>query len=451
MIVKNINGGLMIRDYEIKYFNNQEILFVYIDFNSEFAKINKKGHKKKLKKYLVDFIKRNNINFKGTTVAIMVSGMMVGTIILNKPISNKYENNINNNYIVSLVNNEEYINDDIFVETKNEVEEKQQIEDNIVEYKVSENKIIEYSKENESIKNNINDINSTNNNKVNNNVKEEVSNNNIITEEVNVLKTYVAVYRRNGEILNIELEEYLIGVVGAEMPASFNIEALKAQSVVARTYTLKALKNEKILTDDSSTQNYKSNNELQYMWGNNYNTYYNKVKSAVNSTKGMYLSYNGDYIDAVYHSTSNGKTENSKYVWGNNFSYLVSVDSPYDSINKNYLSTSYYSNETLSNKLGQLITTETTYNIISRNESGRVVSIDIDNIIYTGVEFRTKLGLRSTDFDIEKRDNGINITTRGYGHGVGMSQYGANGMANNGFDFKSILLHYYTGVSINYK
>ena len=105
--------------------------------------------------------------------------------------------------------------------------------------------------------------------------------------------------------------------------------------------------------------------------------------------------------------------------------------------------------EDISNKLGTIVTSDSVFNIVSRNGSGRVSNIEIDGISYTGVNIRTLLGLRSTDFDIEKVSNGINITTKGYGHGVGMSQYGANGMANNGYSYKDILLYYYKGVSLN--
>ena len=436
----------MIRDYEIKLINNKEILYLYIDFNSEFAKLNSKRKKRKLKKYIKDYIERHNIDFKGTTVAIIVSGMMVGTIIFNKPINKSLSlNSLNNNYIVSIFNNYDSSNELDIIEENKTIEEDKKIVINEEKEIKKENKVdYSYNVKENGINTTV--IEESINIDRNNNSIEEVNK----TEVKEVSNIYVNVYRSNGQVLTIELEDYLIGVVGAEMPASFNIEALKAQAILARTYTLKAIKNGKKLTDESSTQNYKSNVELESMWGNNYNTYYNKIKDAVLSTKGMYLSYNGEYIEAVYHSTSNGKTENSKYVWGNSFPYLVSVDSVYDSTNKNYLYSVNISLEELSKKLGQIVDKNTVYNIISRNESGRVDSIAIDNINYTGVELRTKLGLRSTDFDIEKIDNGIKIITRGYGHGVGMSQYGANGMANNGFDYKSILLHYYKGVTINY-
>lgn len=434
--MKTINGDILIKDYEIKFENNQEVLYLYIDFNSEFAKLDSKYKKRKLKKYIKDYIKRHNINFRGTTVAIMVSGVMIGTIVLNHPNNSKQSNAIlNKDYIVSIVTGyDEIINDTKGLEKKY---------NDKIDIKSNQGKSVVLNKKNT-------ENNNKNEEKIN---FDNIKNNNVSDKKIALeeQKEYVKVYRTNGEVLEIELEDYILGVVAAEMPASFDIEALKAQAILARTYTLKAISNGKKITDDSNTQNYKSNNELKSMWGSSYNSYYNKVKDAVNTTKGAYLSYNGNYIEAVYHSTSNGKTENSKNVWGITFPYLVSVDSLYDNTNKSFIYEVTFTNEEVTKKLGQLVNEDTIYNITSRNETNRVENIFIDNIIYSGVELRTKLGLRSTDFDIEKIDNGIMIITRGYGHGVGMSQYGANGMAHNGYDYKSILLHYYKGVTISYR
>lgn len=430
----------LIKDYEIKFENDKEVLYLYIDFNSEFARLDSKNKRKKLKNYIKDYIKRHNINFKGTNVAIMVSGVLIGTIILNRPIDKNKQNIITNqDYIVAISDNDKDFNDNI--STKKE------------EYSLKIENIND-DENNKVISNDITQINKNNDYKqqveVEVKVEEEKIKENVDIEK-NPNEFKVDVFRTNGEVLNIHLEEYLVGVVGAEMPASFNIQALKAQAVIARTYALKIIDSGKKLTDNSSTQNFKTNDDLRSMWGSNYNTYYNKVKNAVDSTKGEYLSFNGNYIEAVYHSTSNGKTEDSKYVWGNSFPYLVSVDSQYDSTNKSFLYEITFTNEEVSKKLGQLVNDDTIYNIISRNESGRVENIFIDNILFSGVDVRTKLGLRSTDFDIEKINGGIKITTRGYGHGVGLSQYGANGMANNGYDYKSILLYYYKGVNISYR
>ena len=261
-------------------------------------------------------------------------------------------------------------------------------------------------------------------------------------------KNYITIKRSNGLITNLEIEEYVIGVVGAEMPASFDEEALKAQAVIARTYAVSSLNKGKILTDNSSTQNYKDNEELKKMWGNNYNKYYQKVKNAVDDTKGIYLTYNGQIIDAVYHSTSNGQTENAKYVWGTSKPYLVSVDSTYDTSNKSFNYEKFIAYADLSKKLNMEINFDTNFNIISKTAGNRIDKIQINDKTYTGVELRNLLGLRSADFEITKEENGINFKTKGYGHGVGLSQYGANGMAKAGYNYQEILTHYYTGVKL---
>lgn len=246
----------------------------------------------------------------------------------------------------------------------------------------------------------------------------------------------------------MDLEEYLIGVVGAEMPASFQMEALKAQAVVARTYALKLLASGKKLTDTVSTQVYKDNNELKKLWGNSYSTYYQKIKEAVTSTKGVSVYYQGNYINALYHSTSNGKTEDASMVWGNSVPYLKSVDSKWDVQASSYLREIKEDFTNVLNLLGISNDTNIQFEIISRDESGRVEKIKVGDKIFDGVTFRNLLKLRSTDFSIMVINNQVSITTKGYGHGVGLSQYGANGMAQEGYTYKEILKHYYTGVEV---
>jgi len=162
----------------------------------------------------------------------------------------------------------------------------------------------------------------------------------------------------------------------------------------------------------------------------------------------MVLTYNGTYIEAVYHSTSNGVTESSVNVWGNYYPYLVSVDSKYDNLNVSFIKNIEISFQELSSKLGFDIDKETDILLIGKTSGNRVESVKIEDHVYKGIDFRNILGLRSADFDIEYTDSGIIFTTRGYGHGVGLSQYGANGMAKNGYNYEAILKHYYPGVSL---
>lgn len=255
-------------------------------------------------------------------------------------------------------------------------------------------------------------------------------------------------FNNGGVISNIDLEEYVIGVVAAEMPASFNIEALKAQAITARTYAMKKHSKGITLINSTAHQVYYSEAQMKSMWGSSYSTYYNKIKNAVNSTKGQVLKYGGEYIEALFYSISNGKSELPKYVWNNNYPYLQAVSSSWDvglsaakySINMTY--------EKMSDKLGVTVNKNSEIKILSRTEGDRVNKISIAGKVFIGVEVRTKLGLRSADFTIKQNDNNVTISTIGYGHGVGMSQYGANGAAKAGMTYRQILSHYYPGTSL---
>ena len=426
-MVNTIIGEKMIDAYKIKIIDDEERLFIYLNYNYEFASFNFKRSRDSIAKIIKEYIKKNNIIYKGSLVSIICGGMILGTVNL-KNIDNDYKKY---DYVASpnvVLNINELEIERPQVELK-KIEDKKEInKDNIVKKTSSNNDI----KKDERVNKKEEEV-------VVNSPKKEV-------KETDT-NTYVKV-KRNGGVVTIELEEYLIGVVGSEMPASFNIEALKSQAVVSRTYALKAINTGKTLTDDVKTQTYKDNNELKKIWGSSYDTYYKKIKNAVDSTKGQYLTYNGKIIDAVYHSTSNGKTEDSKNVWGNSIPYLVSVDSSFDNLNPSFEKTAFVSYTDLSNKLKLEINSDTTIKLVGVTVGDRVSYINILDKTFTGVEFRNILGLRSADFDIEKTDTGLNIITRGYGHGVGMSQYGANGMAKNGSNYIEILKHYYKGVEI---
>lgn len=420
-----------------------------MNFDTEFSLSELRDNIDNFKVRISKFIKKNKINFKGTTVAIVVGGLMIGTISLNNI---KYDDkSVVPNYIVS-INNKVYFED---------ISKDNEIDNDILNNEVLElNTTNENQNQSNEVKNdnqeNVNTVKNTvksNANNKSNTVNKESSNvnqnNNVVNEENKSSGTIINLYRKNGSVVSMELDEYLIGVVGAEMPASFNIEALKAQAIVARTYTLKTINSGKKLSDDNSTQNYKSNEELKNTWGSSYNTYYNKVRSAVIDTKGIVIKYNGSLIDALYHSTSNGYTEDASNVWKNSVPYLKSVSSEYDTTNKNFIYNKFISYQDLSNKLGIPASYSSNIEISEKTNSGRVKYLNIDGNIFNGVNVRTILELRSTDFVFEKQETGINIITKGYGHGVGMSQYGANGMANNGYSYKDIILHYYTGVYLD--
>lgn len=430
----------MISGYKIINQNNDEdVLFLYLDFSFEFG-----GKKQSFFKTIKRFLK--TINFKGTKILLVSSGIIIGTLYINPYKINKLDTPTNYNYVSKIIihdfNENELTDYEININKDN---------------KIQKGNILEKEK-NDGV-NNVTNVNIQKSNKLSNNVEENSTNKSNFTEtkkdnyketkKENIKKNEitVTVYRNNGKIINLELEEYVLGVVGAEMPASFNIEALKAQAILARTYALKSIKNGKKLTDTVSTQAYKDNSELQKLWKNDYTKYYEKIKKAVNETKGIVILYNNEYIDAVYHSTSNGKTENSKNVWKNSLPYLVSVDSSWDKNVKSYKKETIFEINEFCNILKLDVEEPITYEII-HNETGRVRQITINNKTFSGTEFRNLLKLRSADFEIEINDEKVKVTTYGYGHGVGMSQYGANEMAKQGYSYIQILKHYYTGVVI---
>lgn len=249
-----------------------------------------------------------------------------------------------------------------------------------------------------------------------------------------------------GEINNIDLEEYVIGVIAGEMPASFNMEALKAQAIAARTYAVYKMNNASAnydLVTDITNQVYITKEQMKENWQDNYEYYYKKIKDAVDSTKDLIMTYNGNVICSFYFSSSNGSTEEAKTVFGENKEYLKSVSSPEQSnITKVTLT-----KQEFCSKLS-LSCNEITINSIEKTQSGRIDTIVINNKSFKGTEVRTKLGLKSTDFEISILSSNIEITTKGYGHGVGMSQYGANTLANEGKTYEEILKYYYQNINI---
>ncbi len=257
-------------------------------------------------------------------------------------------------------------------------------------------------------------------------------------------KNIIIKVNKDNKILEIPLEEYVIGVVGGEMPASFEPEALKAQAVASRTYVMNHLLNKDTITSTINDQVYLSEDELKTKWKDNYDKYYSKIKEAVLSTKDIIITYNNEPIKAYYYSKSNGYTETSINVFNEQLDYLPSKISPWET---SLESTIVLSKEEFCNKLSITCNSIVISDII-KDESNRVDNLKINEKLYKGTQVRKILGLRSTDFDIEVLDD-IKITTRGYGHGVGMSQYGANEMAKLGYDYKEIINYYYKDIDIS--
>lgn len=255
----------------------------------------------------------------------------------------------------------------------------------------------------------------------------------------------------NGVINTINLEDYVVGVVACEMPASFELEALKALAVAARTYALKHIsKNNKYdLQNSTNYQCYYGVNQMKKYWGNSFEKYYKKIKKSVELTKNEIITYNGEVILSLYFSTSNGKTENVENVFNQKLDYLVSVDSPWDKINDYYTKVKKFEIKDFLSRLG--ISGNKIENFkINKRESGYVSSIIINDKSMSGSLFQSKLILNSLDFDLKVDSDIVIITTKGWGHCVGMSQYGSQGMALKGYNYKEILHHYYKNVKINY-
>ena len=249
-------------------------------------------------------------------------------------------------------------------------------------------------------------------------------------------------------------EEYLVGVVLAEMPASFEPEALKAQAVVARTYAAKAEQtggkhgDGSVCRESACCQGYVSREDYLASGGRQEDV--QKVREAVYATAGQVLTYEGGLIEATYFSCSGGTTEDAAAVWGTDFPYLRSVDSPGEEQGAHYRDCVVFTPEELESRLGVTLSggPDTWVSAVTHTAGGGVDSIAIGGRYFTGTEIRQKLDLRSTAFVITASENTVSIETRGYGHRVGMSQYGADAMAVAGSTCEEILSHYYPGTEL---
>ncbi|MFQ8706644.1 MAG: stage II sporulation protein D [Thomasclavelia sp.] len=242
----------------------------------------------------------------------------------------------------------------------------------------------------------------------------------------------------------VDLDDYLLGVVAGEMPANFETEALKAQVVASRTFVY----NRNLSVDNTTnSQVYLSEDKMKENWGSKYNEYYQKISTAIKETKNEVMKYQGDYISALFFSSSNGYTENVEdYFESSPLPYLRSVDSHWDlAIDPKNTRQASFTKQEIKEKFN---CQDIDFNIIAYKKSGRVATLSVGGKNYSGRQVREKLGLSSSCFTVEYKNNKYVFTTKGSGHGVGMSQYGAQGMALEGADYKEILNHYYTNIEI---
>lgn len=258
----------------------------------------------------------------------------------------------------------------------------------------------------------------------------------------------------------MELETYLVGVVLSEMPASFEPEALKAQAVAARTFALRQMEGGKhadfdLCTDSSCCQAWRSAQSMEQKLGSSFLQYWQKAQDAVAETKGLVLTYNGALIDAVYFSCSGGTTEDAVAVWGSDVPYLQSVSSAGEEAASSYSSTvsiglaQFRGIVLAENAQADLSgSAETWFGAVQTTRGGGVAAMEIGGVSFSGTRLRTLFGLKSTKFSVVVTAEAVVFQVSGYGHRVGMSQYGANAMAKAGSTFDQILHHYYSGVTL---
>ena len=263
----------------------------------------------------------------------------------------------------------------------------------------------------------------------------------------------VRVYRSNYDRIDrIPIEEYIVGVVSGEVPVSFDIEALKAQAVASRSYVMFQISKNKNkdfdVYDTVLNQVYLDSSDLEKRWGNDYVSNINKVRKAVIDTSGEYLVYDGKVVEAMFFSTSTGVTENSEEIFSSSVPYLRSVVSTWDEISPVYTDLKKFNKDEFYSLLNLSFNEKLDINITNTTSTGRIVEIIINGIKFSGKDVVSKLKLRSSYFSITEYADSIVVNTKGYGHGVGMSQYGAQGMALDGYTYDEILKYYYSGVEI---
>lgn len=278
---------------------------------------------------------------------------------------------------------------------------------------------------------------------------------------------FVILNQADGKVVKMEEKEFLYGALAYEMPPYFETEALKAQAVATYTHFARRRQNElespdpklkgaHFSADLSKGQYYLSESQRRQKWGGSYEEYMQKIRTVCDSVYGQVLTdAQGNLIDAAYHAISGGATENAKDVFGTDLPYLQAVASPGDMYAPDYLTDISFSAseficrlKTINSKLQVSSTPSQDIKKIDRTPSGTVRTIQIGNQTFTGAQIRTAFSLRSANFEIEAEDDTFTFYVRGYGHGVGLSQYGALSMAQDGADYREILYHYYTGTTL---
>ncbi len=286
------------------------------------------------------------------------------------------------------------------------------------------------------------------------------------TQKVTSSEEIISVYIKDEDrVCDMEVEQYIKEVTAAEMPADFYPEALKAQAVAARTYlanrvrvyqkseTPEEHKGAMICTDSTHCKAWTSETVKKEQWGKDADKNWKKISNAVDETKSLIITYDNQPISAVFHSTSSGFTENAKDVWGGDVKYLVSVKSEGDANSPKFNSEAEFSIDEFKSIAKENIDgINWNFGLIGdiiRSQAGGIISIVVGGVSVKGSDFRFMYGLRSTNIEIEILENSVKMYVKGYGHGVGMSQYGANYLAEQGKTYDEILKTYYLGVEIS--
>ena len=267
------------------------------------------------------------------------------------------------------------------------------------------------------------------------------------------------------KVVTLTDRDFLIRTLAMEMPATYHSEALKAQAVAAYTYYHRRREAQKIKTDPNlkgadfitPNENFPKNyteEKLRERWGAKYDEYYQKIADAVEAVWGQVLTYDGKLIDACFHAVSNGQTETAKQVWGAEVPYLQAAASPGDTGATGYRSTATFTAEQVRERLAEETGITLSDDPVqwfgkpTLSDSGTVATQPVGGKKLAGTRIRTLFGLRSASFSVTYAEGVFTFAVRGYGHGVGMSQHGADCLAREGYSYTEILKHYYNGVTI---
>lgn len=276
----------------------------------------------------------------------------------------------------------------------------------------------------------------------------DLENHQKITERKKPKEISIVLEKPDGTLTPMSMEHYLLCVLAGETLPTFHIETLKAQAVICRTYALKKMLEDKKVKSINPNQIYRELSYYKLIWLEHFDEYVSKLTKAIDETKGQYLSYRGRYIDAFFHLVGNGKTDDASCIGKENKPYLQSVPSGWDFESPSYLKTTSKSLDELSRLLHISKDGVSRIQILSFSRGHRVDKVSVGNEVFDGYHFASLLGLPSQDFTYFYDQDKVIFTTRGFGHGVGMSQYGANGMAKNGLTYRDILSYYYRGTTL---